>query len=340
MSKGYLYTPGGSVSINTRDLAPQVDNLTLKGGDGKIDATFSAVAPAYANLVKYYVVTANTHMPSGPNDGVSVMVLPGTGTLSCVLSGLENGVIHHVRVFIRCTYGWQTSPMAYGVCTPLAIPALFADATWEQVDAASTGDIVPDTWNVGDEKVIILSTNEVLTLVILDFKHDDLADGSGKAGISIGLKNLMAETRRMNASDTNRGGFTGSEMYSWMQNTLLMTLPSDLQAVLKTVNKKTSAGNQSSTINTNSMKLFLFSEVELFGSTHYSFAGEGSQYSIFTNNNSRIKYLANGTGAVVEWWGRSPYETNSRWFCDIMSNGVYGCRSSDSLYGVCFGFCV
>ena len=70
----------------------------------------------------------------------------------------------------------------------------------------------------------------------------------------------------MNASNTNSGGFTGSEMYSWLQNTLLPTLPSDLQSVLKSVNKKTSAGSQSSTINTNSMKLFLFSEIEIFGS--------------------------------------------------------------------------
>ena len=119
--KGKALSFGG---INTRDLAPQVENLTLKGGDGKIDATFSAVAEAYASLVKYYVVTANTHMPQSPSDGVSVMVMPGTGTLSCVLSGLENGVVHHVRVFIRCTYGWQTSPVAYGVCTPMAGIAL------------------------------------------------------------------------------------------------------------------------------------------------------------------------------------------------------------------------
>lgn len=119
--KGKTLSFGG---INTRDLAPQVENLTLKGGDGKIDATFSAVDAAYASLVKYYVVTANTHMPGGPSDGVSVMVMPGTGTLSCVLSGLTNGVVHHVRVFIRCTYGWQTSPMAYGVATPMAGIAL------------------------------------------------------------------------------------------------------------------------------------------------------------------------------------------------------------------------
>uniref|UniRef100_UPI0018971A89 hypothetical protein n=1 Tax=Anaerotruncus rubiinfantis TaxID=1720200 RepID=UPI0018971A89 len=128
--KGKALSFGG---INTRDLAPQVENLTLKGGDGKIDATFSAVDAAYGSLVKYYVVTANTHMPGGPSDGVSVMVMPGTGTLSCVLSGLTNGVVHHVRVFIRCTYGWQTSPMAYGVCTPMAGIAISTLAVGSEV---------------------------------------------------------------------------------------------------------------------------------------------------------------------------------------------------------------
>lgn len=336
--KGKALSFGG---INTRDLAPQVENLTLKGGDGKIDATFSAVDAAYASLVKYYVVTANTHMPSGPNDGVSVMVMPGTGTLSCVLSGLENGVVHHVRVFIRCTYGWQTSPMAYGVCTPMAIPALFADATWEQIDTASTNDIVPDTWQVGDEKNIILSTNEVLTLVILDFKHDDLADGSGKAGISIGLKNLMAEMRLMNSTDTSAGGFTGSAMYSWMTGTLLPSLPFDLQSVIKSVNKKTSAGNQSSTINTNAMKLFLFSEIEVLGSVTYSKSGEGSQYSNFMMAANRIKRLSNGTGAITAWNERSPFtRDNSYDFCYINTSGGASGGQAHHTRGVCFGFCV
>ena len=115
---------------------------------------------------------------------------------------------------------------------------------------------------MGDEKNISVN-GETLTLVIVGFGHDDLA-GGGKAGITFGLKHLMKDTRQMNNSNTNSGGFTGSAMYSWLQNTLLKQLPSDLQAVLKSVNKKTSAGNQSSTINTNAMKLFLFSEIEIF----------------------------------------------------------------------------
>lgn len=142
------------------------------------------------------------------------------------------------------------------------------------------------------------------------------------------------------ASNTNSGGFTGSEMYSWLQNTLLPTLPSDLQAVLKSVNKKTSAGSQSSTINTNSMKLFLFSEIEIFGSTTYSKAGEGSQYSYFATAANRIKYLSNGSGSADWWWERSPHGSDSATFCYVVSNGSASHASANATNGVCFGFCV
>ena len=129
-------------------------------------------------------------------------------------------------------------------------------------------------------------------------------------------------------------------MYSWLQNTLLKQLPSDLQAVLKSVNKKTSAGNQSSTINTNAMKLFLFSEIEIFGSISYSKSGEGAQYPYFATAGNRIKHLANGTGSAFWWWERSPTASNSNNFCYVYSNGNASYNDASNSGGVCFGFCV
>ena len=104
--------------------------------------------------------------------------------------------------------------------------------------------------------------------------------------------------------------------------------------------KKTSAGSQSSTINTNSMKLFLFSEIEIFGATTYSKAGEGSQYSYFATAANRIKYLANGTGSASWWWERSPYGSGSVAFCIVDSGGGAGFNGAYNAGGVCFGFCV
>ena len=144
----------------------------------------------------------------------------------------------------------------------------------------------------------------------------------------------------MNSSNTNSGGFTGSAMYSWLQNTLLKQLPSDLQSVLKSVNKKTSAGSASSTINTNAMKLFLFSEQEIFGSKTYSTGNEGAQYPYFATAGNRIKHLANGTGSADWWWERSPRASASVNFCSVDSYGSASGSIAGSSSGVCFGFCV
>ena len=213
--------------------------------------------------------------------------------------------------------------------------------TWEEISYISSNGLAGEYgFQVGDEKNITLSTDEALTLAIMDFGHDELADGTGYAGITFGLKNLMAESRAMNSSNTNSGGFTGSAMYTWLQGTLLNSLPADLRAVLKEVNKKTSAGSQSTTINTNSMKVFLFAEIEVFGSTTKSAAGEGSQYSYFATAANRIKYLSNGAGSASGWWERSPDASSSNYFCAVYANGDAHYSNAVFPWEVCFGFCV
>jgi microcystin-dependent protein len=235
-------------------------------------------------------------------------------------------------VFISHYFGLY--PVAFGVFSNT-----FADNTWEQIGQAVAFGLIPAGWAVGDTKNITLSTNEVLTVAIYDFNHDDLQAG-GKAAITFGLKNLMASTRTINSSNTNVGGFTGSAIYTWLQGDLYNSLPDDVRAIIKTVNKKTSAGNQLATINTNAMKVFLFSEIECFGTISYSVAGEGTQYPIFTDAASRIKYLANGSGSATPWWERSPNSGNATYFCSVNNSGSAYTNNATNSYGVCFGFCI
>ena len=88
------------------------------------------------------------------------------------------------------------------------------------------------------------------------------------------------------------------------------------------------------------MKLFLFSEIEIFGTTTYSASGEGAQYPYFATAGNRIKHLANGTGSAKWWWERSPCASNSGGFCGVNSDGDAGYGSASNSSGVCFGFCV
>lgn len=88
------------------------------------------------------------------------------------------------------------------------------------------------------------------------------------------------------------------------------------------------------------MKLWLFSEIEIFGATIYSVAGEGSQYPYFATTENRIKKLSNGAGAAKSWWERSPHREYSNRFCIVASNGIPSELSASSSSGVRFGFCV
>ena len=221
----------------------------------------------------------------------------------------------------------------------------FADSDWATIAELSENGQAQTFFSVGDEKTISLTTGEQVTFVILGFDHDDLTSG-GKAGMTIGMKNLLATTYRMNATATNAGGWDESEMRTSTMATLLSQLPSDLQGVIKQVNKKAPAGSQSTSITTSADKLWLLAEVEVDGTTSAGYADEGEQYEYWktvkdgTVAADRIKYLSNGSGSAYIWWLRSPYVSLSNLFRYIYSTGSVNGIGANGTRGVSFGFCV
>ena len=237
------------------------------------------------------------------------------------------------------TTAWKTLP------TLLSTDFSFEKASWSDIAALSESGSADKYFSVGDEKTISLTTGEQVTLVILGFDHDDLT-GGGKAGISIGMKNLLATKYRMNATATNEGGWDESEMRTSTMATLLSQLPSDLQGVIKQVNKKATAGGASTSITTSADKLWLFAEVEIDGTTSAGYADEGEQYEYWktvkdgTVAADRKKYLSNGSGSAYGWWLRSPSVSSSYLFRCIASTGSVSNITADYTFGVSFGFCV
>lgn len=221
----------------------------------------------------------------------------------------------------------------------------FADSDWATISELSENGQAQTYFSVGDEKTISLSTGEQVTLVVLGFNHDDLTSG-GKAGMTIGMKELLATTYRMNASNTNAGGWDESEMRTSTMATLLSQLPSDLQAVIKQVNKKATAGSQSTSITTSADKLWLLSEVEVDGTTSAGYVDEGEQYEYWktvkdgTVAADRIKKLSNGSGSASFWWLRSPHVSYTTSFRPFNSTGTVINASASYARGVSFGFCV
>lgn len=167
---------------------------------------------------------------------------------------------------------------------------------------------------------------------IIGINHDDYSDGSGKAPFTFQLHDCYGELKNMNSSRTNNGGWTSCVMRQTHLPAILSKMPTEVRNNIREVNKLTSAGNQSATINTTADKLFLLSEIEIFGSVSHSKSGEGTQYDYYKAGNSRAKDGADS------WWERGPNGNDSTHFCFVLRGNA---SSSNANYatGVAFGFC-
>ena len=125
--------------------------------------------------------------------------------------------------------------------------------TWDEIKAIADAGKAADVFKVGDEKQLALYTGETVTLVILGFNHDNKADGSGKAAITFGAKDLIDGEYEMNEITTddeddygsNVGGWCKSKMRNVYMRRLFTLLPPDLQNVITPVEKMTGAGGGS-----------------------------------------------------------------------------------------------
>lgn len=263
-----------------------------------------------------------------------------TGTGSVVFSGVDGGVytlsftysgVFHKPADQQVTVVGGHTKM---VSAQFDIGSNFSSASWEEINRISTLGIADKLYSVGDTKDITVD-GETVTLQIYGFNHDPLNGGSGNAGITIGSKYTLKQSRSMNSSSTNVGGFAGSNMYTWLNGNFYNSLPDDLKAVIKSVNKKTLAGTPSNNIETNDMKVFFFSEIEVSGTGE----NEGAKYPIFTNDASRIKKYNNDEGVPTDWWLRTPIGNTAFRYVSTRGKTNNGYSAVDA-HNMCIGFCI
>lgn len=267
-------------------------------------------------------LSGKTVSATADSSGLAILKIPGFGTWT--VSATINGVSISIDYEIKAIAQYE-----------LALSTDLETAGWDVIDSISKSGNAASIWSVGDKKTINIDGTDY-QFQIIGFNHDTKTAG-GTAGITFQMVDCMNATAQMNSSNTNSGGWTSCAMRTSVLNSIFSSLPADLQKAIKAVNKLTSAGNQSATINTTSDKLFLLSEVEIFGSTTYSKSGEGSQYAYYKAGNSKVKKV---NGSASYWWERSPYGSYSTHFCNVYSNGNADYNSASNSYGVTFGFCI
>ena len=218
---------------------------------------------------------------------------------------------------------------------PIGTP--LSDWTWEQIIALSNSGRDPRNYfSVGDEKDLILTTGEVVPVVIGDFYHNTITGTSTKAPIAFTFKNCLNTTYSMNGSRTNSGGWDGSAMRNTNMPAILNTFPAELIAdgAIKYVDILASAGSRSTSLVTSSDRLRLHSIAELGLSYSYAVSGEGTKYAYYTSGN-RVKTVG---GTASRYWTRSPSTYLSLYFCNVSDSGSPGNFFANAAYGVACGF--
>ena len=249
------------------------------------------------------------------------------------VTGLANGSAN-ITISVAADTNYTAPASKQCSVTVSLLKDNFADNEWSEIIAACQSGNVPASWVVGNYKNMTINGQQY-RIDIIGKNHDTYASG-GTAPLTFQMHDCYTETKQMNSSNTNSGGWQNSAMRTTHLPAILNMMPAEVKAAIRDVQKKSSAGNQSSSIQTTNDKLFLLSEIEIFGSTTYSFAGEGKQYDYYKAGNSKVKNLS---GSADYWWERSPYSSNSAYFCRVGSNGNASANNASSSGGVAFGFC-
>ena len=213
---------------------------------------------------------------------------------------------------------------------------VFANNDWATIIAVCQAGICPDEWAVGDSKTMTIDGVDY-QIDIIGKDHDTYSDGSGTAPLTFQMHDLHNWVYAMNSTNTNVGGWGSSAVRKTNLPEILSKMPSEVQAAIREVNKLTSAGNTSGTIKTTADKLFLLSEIEIFGKITYSKSGEGSQYEYYSAGNSTVKKNTNGNATY--WWHRSPRGTVATAFCATNADGIAGYSAATTLWPLSFAFC-
>lgn len=309
-----LYTTGCVASFTPAAIYPSAPGeISVETDNGQIQVAFTKPDDAEGIRIVYKTGSA----PTSETDGTYV----DAAASPCTITGLTNGTEYYVKVYSYNAGGRFTAGGTASATPEEGLKIVsWADGTWREISkmlaAHYAGDIdIAEHWAVGDKRNIPLD-GKSYAFVVLGFNHDNLAtsiNGHAKAAVSIQMEGCSSDSYCMRPDSAAVNDWESSDLRSEMRSTMLGWFPADLKSLIKNVNKKTSAGNKSSTIKTTSENLWIPSEIEVFGSTPNSYSGEGTQYQYYKNADNRRK--------MDYWWERSPYKSDARAFCFVESDG-------------------
>ena len=237
----------------------------------------------------------------------------------------------------------------------------FADGTWADIIRIAESGNAAEHFSIGDTKsvdVAFKSGTQSVEFQIVGFNHDDLADGSGKAGITIMTKAALtfvkydSTAKKYNmmfcdcTNTTDITHFLARAAYHYIDmhipqlaNEMCNMLPSDMQSGIKTVNKICPYYSGGMTYETYQVRGWLPSRDELYVGVINPKCGQ--PYDYFVDDASRIKYAhgINGVGSEAVEYGTRQFRTSTFPY-HVEANGSLNGDEAYGGYNWPVGFCI
>lgn len=225
--------------------------------------------------------------------------------------------------------------------------------TWDAVIANCASGKYASIYRIGDTIPLDLGSEGIVNMEIVGIDVDELADGSGVAPLTWISKELLGTSKRMNPELVTNddgtyqegtgtiGGWSKTEMHTYMNGTVKNLIPENVRTGIKTVNK-TYYGYKNSTSSSGTSfrdvcadDCWIPSYREIFGGT--SCENSGPIYSAVFNSAETRKKTKYNSSSTSRWWLRSA--NNASGFRYVTVSGYYSSSIAYDSNGVALGFC-
>ena len=322
----------GSLSITPTSLTLDSSNPTgtinvTRAGNGTISAESSDTSVATVSVSGTQVTVNNVNQTSG-SAVITISVSAGTN---------------------HTAPGSKTCEI-----TAAFVSSVLNDNDWATIRQVSDNGQGANYWSIGDRKaetlngtVGSLALNGTYYPFIVDFDHNMSKESpnahtitfqfaksalTGGADIAFvdGSYNSTGSSAafRMNTTNTNSGGWTGSYMKKTLMPAFKSACSAALQAVIKPVtiysDNVGGGSNTASNVTASSEEFYLPAEFEVHGARSYANSAEQNyqtQLAYYKAGNSKVKYKHNATGTAALVWCRSAHYDDSTRFCLVGASG-------------------
>lgn len=201
-----------------------------------------------------------------------------------------------------------------------------AESDEEALEIAREAALVDANGHIDGSRLKSVTYNGIPAHVrLVGIAHDELADGTGKAGLTFMFDEVIA-TKPMNDTPLTTGAWEASDMRPWLNGVFSDHLDAELTAVIKPVVKYTNnvGGTEDpASVTTTEDGVWLFSYCELVGARErlsfnegYRFLAdilntEGTQYAYFREQgvmpqSNHPALIRNQENDPDYWWLRTP----------------------------------